>query len=131
MNESSYVPGVCNINREEIAYRRKFAIGGLIVATVLFVGLAFTPVSPYIRALVILLPLLIGVISLLQVRNRFCVSYGASGKQHASEGDKAAVDVAEEEARVADKRKAKIMNAQAFLLTIAICLMSLFVPAFS
>lgn len=128
MNDTNYIPGVCNINREEVAYRRKAAIFGLVLALFLFAVSLIFGLNVYLRSALIFVPLLIGVIGIYQVKNKFCVSYGASGQQNANDGGEA-VAIADEEARAADKRKARSMNMQAFIISVAICVLLFFVPA--
>ena len=128
MNQESYIPGVCNINPAEIAYRRKAMWFGFGLTAVLFVALLFVNIPNWVRALIIFVPLYIGVIGFFQVRNRFCVSYGASGKQNATAGSESAATVEDQSALNADKRKARTMNLQALLITVAVLLATLLIP---
>jgi hypothetical protein len=133
MNEAqtSYVPGVCNINPAEIAYRRKWKIGGLGLAAVLFVGLLFTTLNPVLRSVIVLLPLLIGASNYLQVKNKFCVSLGASGLQNATPGSPSASEVAGAASRQTDKQKASSMNRKALAFTVVICVLTALIPNFT
>ena len=128
--DTSYVPGVCNINRAEIAYRRKAEYIGLISAALLFVGLLFTPIHPVVRAVLVFIPLFVGVIGYFQVKNRFCVSYGASGKQNATPGSTSAAAVNNAVSKATDKRKARSMNIKAALISLVIVALSAVVPRF-
>ena len=110
-NGQAYVPGVCNINREEIAFRSKWRNIGLITALALAVILLIISDNRWLR-LVVFLPAMIGTINYLQTKNRFCVSYAAAGLQNATEGSKEAAKVADD-ARALDKAKARKMNIQA------------------
>ena len=127
MEQQAYIPGVCNINKAEIAYRRKAMIAGFVIAALLFVGLLFTQLDGWLRALIVLVPLYVGIIGYFQVRNHFCVSYGAIGKQNATDGHATALEVDEAEARVADKKKARTMNLQAFAITLVALALSAFI----
>ncbi len=128
MSETSYIPGVCNINHAEIAYRRKVAIGGITLAVVLFVLLTVLSASPFIRAAVIFLPLLVGILNAKQVRNKFCVSYGGSGQHNADDGHIGGVTIEDTAAVAADKKKARAMNMEAIGISAAIVIVSLLVP---
>lgn len=126
----AYAPGVCNINPAEIAYRRKAAIVGYVVAAVVFVLCAVLSVNVALRGVLTFLPLFVGAIGTLQVRNKFCVNYGASGKQNATDGSAAAMPVENADHRAADKRKARSMNLQAAGVSLLIVLLSLLLPRF-
>lgn len=110
-SDQAYIPGVCNINREEIAYRRKWRNIGALVTVLLAVGLFFISSNRWLRLLVFL-PAFIGFINYLQTKNHFCVSYAAAGLQNADEGSKPAAKVADEAHKI-DQAKARKMNTQA------------------
>lgn len=129
MAAEAYVPGVCNINLKEIAYRRKVMIGALILTAALFVIVWALRVHPAIRSLILFLPLFVGAINYLQVKNRFCVSYGASGQQNATKGSETATKVARDADRRADKQKARRMNLQALAGTLVILGLLMLIPA--
>jgi hypothetical protein len=126
--QSVYVPGMCNINTAEIAYRRKYAYGGTILAAVILVGLLATGQSWWWR-FAIFLPLLVGVVNTLQVRNKFCVTYGSSGLQNAEENSRTAKTVKDQSALAQDRAKASSMNRKAFNITLLITAFSLLLPA--
>lgn len=117
---TSYVPGMCNINKAEIAYRKKAMWFGIGLSAVLFIGLLALNASTIVIVAVLFLFVFIGAINFLQVRNKFCVSYAASGRQNADEGSEAASEITEETARAADKAKARKMNTQALGITIVV-----------
>lgn len=123
-----YIPGICNINHAEIAYRRKAMIFGFVLAAAVFIGLYLLDLNVWLRAAIVFVPLYIGVIGYFQVKNKFCVSYGASGKQNAADGDAMAHEVLEAESIAADKRKARKMNLQALVITLVILLVTILIP---
>jgi len=127
--EKSYIPGMCNINQDEIAYRRKAMYFGLGVTILLLVAMIVFQVNIFVRSLVLFIPLFIAIIGYLQTKNKFCVAYGASGKQNATDGNESAEAVADTDAQAADKKKARTMNLQAFVSTIIILVILLLVPA--
>jgi hypothetical protein len=127
--QDAYIPGMCNINQDEIAYRRKAMYFGLAVTVLLLVALIFFQVNVYIRSLVLFIPLFIAIIGYLQTKNKFCVAYGASGKQNATDGSESAEAIADKEAIEVDKKKARTMNLQAFVSTVIILMLLLLVPA--
>jgi uncharacterized membrane protein len=118
MAETAYVPGICNINREEVAYRRKWRNIGAATTIILAVLLFVLTSNRWIR-LVVFLPAFIGAIGYLQTKNKFCVSYAASGLQNAAEGSPKADKVAEA-AHKLDQAKARKMNSQAAIAALLI-----------
>ncbi len=127
--ESSYVPGMCNINTAEVAYRRKAMWFGVGASAILLIGLLALGAHWAIRVIVLFIPVFIAVVGYLQVKNRFCVSYGASGQQNANEDSDAAEKVNKENAKK-DKQKARTMNLQALGITLAILLLVSLIPNF-
>lgn len=119
----SYVPGVCNINRTEIAYRKKAGYAGLAVLVVTFAALLALDVSSWFR-LVLFVPAFVAAIGFLQARNKFCVAYGAAGKQNAVEGTKEAVSVTDKLSLVRDKIKVRSMNLQAAVIALGVALLA-------
>lgn len=122
MAESAYIPGVCNINREEIAYRRKWRNIGAISTVVLAIILFVVSDNRWLR-LAVFLPAFIAAIGHLQAQNKFCVSYAASGLQNAAEGSTQANRVTKA-AHQLDRAKARKMNVQAALMALAITVLA-------
>ena len=114
---SDYVPGVCNINHSEIAYRKKAVYVGVVATVTLFGVLYLLDVQAYTRV-ILFVPIFIAVIGYLQTKNKFCVAYGASGKQNARNGSGTAEKVNDIDARRKDKQRANAMNIQAAVLSI-------------
>jgi aminopeptidase-like protein len=115
---AAYIPGVCNINREEIARRRTWRDIGATITVVLTAGLFIISSDRWLRLLVFL-PAYVGAIGYLQTKNKFCVSYAASGLQNATEGNKKAQAV-DKSARALDQAKARNMNIQAAIIALLI-----------
>jgi accessory gene regulator protein AgrB len=113
----SYIPGVCNINRQEIASRRKLGHIGLAVFIVLLIIFFAMSLSIYFRV-VLFLPAYLSATGYLQARNKFCVGYAAAGQENASEGSTKANDILSADFKNKDQKKARIMNMQAFLIAL-------------
>ncbi len=120
-DQTKYVPGVCNINHAEIAYRRKAGYFGLATFAVLLLLLLSYGSNALLR-IILFIPAFIAAISYLQVKNKFCVKYGASGQQNAEEGSQAATSVTDKKAIVLDKIKANGMNLQAAVIALGVTL---------
>ena len=117
-DQSSYIPGMCNINKAEVAYRRKAMWFGVAVSAVILAACLALSVHAAVTVVLLFVPVYIAAIGFLQVRNRFCVSYGSKGQQNAEEGSAVAHSVEEASARAADKKKTRTMNLQALVMTL-------------
>lgn len=124
MTESSYIPGVCNINKAEIAYRRKAMWFGIAASVVVFIALALIRADWWLAIVGLFVPVYTAAISYLQVRNKFCVGYGSSGLQNATDGSPDASDVTDDDARRKDKAKTWRMNLQALGITVVVTALS-------
>lgn len=119
--QTDYIPGVCNINHAEIAYRRKAGYYGL-VATLIVFGVLYTfDVNSWFR-LVIFASAFVATIGFLQSKNKFCVAYGAAGTQNATDGSEVATSVTDKKAVLRDKIKARSMNLQAVVIAAGVAL---------
>ena len=118
-----YRAGACNIGPEEIARRRRGGLTGVGIAVVIGVVLVALAAPPWTRVLIF--PFLAGgLISLEQVRRRFCVGFAMAGLRNfgpLGEPDHI-TDTAE---RAADRRAALIMTA--YMSAIAAVITALFV----
>src|ERR1035437_6250616 len=103
MEENKYIPGVCNIGREEIKQRKIVGIIGF-TATVVTLFLLIYFNTPKSFKLFIFIPAVISSIGFLQARAHFCIYYGwASLFNFDSLGKKNKVE--KDEYKIADKKK--------------------------
>ncbi len=128
MESTIYIPGVRNINNLEISYRKKEMIVGYVVAGILFASIMFAGWNVWMRSLIVFIPLYVGVVDNLQVYYRFCVRYGALGKQNTVNGSNCAKDVVNADARAADRQKARQISLQALAITAVLLGLSVLVP---
>ncbi len=124
---SSYVPGVCNINTAEIAYRRKSAYVLLAVTLVMAVPFFLLDIPAWAR-LLLFFPLFLTIVCYLQVKYKFCVSYGAAGKQNAAEGDKVAQDIIDAASLKLDKARTQKIKLQAAAAAALITALLVLIP---
>ena len=75
MNTINYVPGVCDIGKEEINKRKRAGIVGLILTVLTYSLFVYFEVSKGVRFLTFI-PAVISAIGFLQARMRFCAYYG-------------------------------------------------------
>jgi hypothetical protein len=103
MEENIYIPGVCNIGREEIKQRKIVGIIGLIATVVTLFLLIYFNASTGFK-LFIFIPAVISSIGFLQARAHFCIYYGwVSLFNFDSLGKKNKVE--KDEYKIADKKK--------------------------
>lgn len=125
----AYIPGVCNINHAEIAYRKKAGYLGIAIFVVILAVMLTLGINRYAR-LALFVPAFLAAIGFLQARNRFCVGYGAAGQQNASEGSAKASVVADKAAVSKDKQRAQQMNLQAAGIAAATAIVCVLIPSF-
>lgn len=127
MNQD-YIPGVCNINTAEIAYRRKAGYVGLAIVIVGLIVLLLIGAPSWTRLLLIL-PAILSASGFLQAKNKFCVAYGAAGKQNASEGSDVAEDISDNSALETDKKRARQINIQSVVIGVIVGFLTVLIPA--
>jgi hypothetical protein len=110
---TNYIPGVCNINPQEIRKRRLSGHVGLALTIVLAVAAIVLNVKWYFR-IIIILPAFMSAIGYLQARNKFCVGF-ASAKQQNADGDDI-VKITDQDALKKDSQKVRSMNLQAIII---------------
>lgn len=126
-NSGAYIPGVCNINTAEIAYRRKSAYVLLAITIALALPLLLLDV-PNAARLILFFPIFLTVVCYLQVRYKFCVGYGAAGKQNAAEGDKVAQDIIDAASRKLDTERTRKIKLQAAAIAAVLTLILVVIP---
>jgi len=110
---TNYVPGVCNINPQEIRKRRQAGHFGLAVTIILIVAALLLHVS-WIFRIIVIIPAYLSAIGYLQAHNKFCVGYASAKQQHADDGE--VVAITDEKALALDKKKVRRMNLQATII---------------
>ena len=118
-----YMPGACNIGPAEIARRRWVGHAGLVVTVALAAVLLALDAAPAWR-LLLALPASLAAAGYLQAWLRFCAdfgwrgvyNFGALGQQE---------QVAAEEARAQDRRRALLVGAAAGAIGLAVALLSM------
>jgi len=78
MENTDYIPGVCNIGKEERKARRNWPIGTSVFTVVLIIALQLLNANHFWR-LLIFFPVAAFAITFQQVYFGFCVAYGSNG----------------------------------------------------
>jgi hypothetical protein len=113
MEATHYIPGVCNINPQEIRKRRLSGHAGLVITIILAATAIILHTTWYFR-IVVIIPAFVSAIGYLQARNKFCVGF-ASTKQQNADGIEI-VKITDEEALRKDSQKVRSMNLQALMI---------------
>ena len=76
--EGTYIPGTCNIGKEEINKRRRGAYSALAVTVICVIALQLTH-APQGWRLLLFIPLSSTILSFMQAYMKFCVGFGIKG----------------------------------------------------
>lgn len=118
MNENKYIPGTCNIGKQEMIKRRNGAITAGISAVLIATGLLVAHLDKNWR-LIIFLPLISFFIGIQQWYFKFCVGFGMKGLFNF--GDLGHVNNVEaQEMHKADRNKALKMIITGIILAAAV-----------
>jgi len=120
-----YIPGECNIGREEIARRYRIGYFGVILAVIviLIIGVAGLPRD---ARFLLVFPVALALTGFLQATSKFCLAYGLKGV-FSTKGLRQISRVTESDARRADRRTALSMIAIVGGGSIAITLIYYFI----
>ncbi|MFM8329210.1 MAG: hypothetical protein ACKN80_03085 [Actinomycetales bacterium] len=122
----SYIPGTCNLGKEEIRRRQIVALIGLVFSIISLVGLISTDAQPLARVS-LFLPLMVFAIGYIQSRKKFCLAYGLMGTFNLGKlGDMAKVQSPED--RKADRKTAMTIFGQAVLLAGGLTVLVVLLP---
>jgi hypothetical protein len=115
-----YAAGVCNIGPQEIQARRRFGHMGAAVSLA-FGALMLASGAPHLLRLLVLFPAAGAAMGYLQAAFRFCAGFGMRGVYNF--GRLGSVrDVATEEARLRDRRRALQITGLSLLIGVAAAL---------
>ena len=114
MPDYQYVPGTCNIGKDEIRRRQVVAIIGLLLSISTLISFIAANASPAAR-ITIFLPLMIASVGFVQSRSKFCLAYGFAGTFNIGKlGD--IKKVASKEDQAADRKTALLILGKSFFL---------------
>ncbi len=125
-NSLNYVPGTCNIGREEIKARKKVAVFSMLFAIALIVVLILVHADKLWR-LCLFFPVTSLAIGIQQVYFKFCVGFGMKGYFNFSELGKMD-SITEAEFRKKDRAKATQMIAAGISAALVAAVVFYFLP---
>lgn len=103
-NTEGYIPGVCNIGKEEVNKRRSGAVFSALLSAIIIAALFYTHTDKLWRFLVFF-PLTAFGVNVQQWSNKFCVGFGLKGIFNFKELGES-VPVEQQEMLKADRAKA-------------------------
>jgi hypothetical protein len=125
-NTPVYIPGSCNLGKEEIKRRQLVAILGLVLSISTFIGLVGSD-APASARWGMFIPLMVFSIGFIQSRRKFCLAYGFMGTFNLGKlGDLSRVQNPED--RKADRKTALSILLQAAGLALSITLALVLLP---
>jgi hypothetical protein len=126
--EPGYVPGKCNIGRRGRAMR--FSTGAVLIALSVFLGLAVLGQLFWAEKFVLVLPIYVGLLTILEGSMSFCVLHATRGTYDlqepmgfASTGSKTIKRIESEDWKKLDRRKALKMHAEAAVGSVLLALL--------
>jgi hypothetical protein len=122
MSTDNYIPGVCNIGKEEINKRKQVGIVGLILTILTYFLFVYFEASRGVRFLTFI-PAVISAIGFLQARMHFCVYYGLAEIFNFDSLGKSS-KVEEDEFVKKDKKRAKSIIYFSVLIGIVVSLLA-------
>ena len=127
MSNATYIPGVCNVGKNEIRQRKLVGLVGLFFSISSLIGLMAIDAPRGLR-LGIFFPIMVAAVGYVQVRSKFCLAYGFAGTFNLGKlGDISRVS--DPINRIADRRTAFKILLKSFLLA-SIATMVVFVLPF-
>jgi hypothetical protein len=122
----SYVPGTCNLGKDEIRRRQVVALIGAVLTIISFSGLVVADTANSARWS-LFAPLMIFSVGFIQSRKKFCLAYGLMGTFNLGKlGDISRVQSAED--RKADRRTALTILIQSALLAFSLSTLIVLLP---
>lgn len=126
MSSDLYIPGTCNIGKNEIRQRQVVALIGLALTVSSLVGFFASSAAPTVR-LGIFLPSLVMSVGWIQSRKKFCLAFGFLGTFNFGKLGQMK-KVADKDALRADRRTALLILIQSIGMAAALTLIVYLLP---
>ncbi len=112
---NKYIPGVCNIGKKEIEFRKRFGFAGLTLSVVTIIFLYLLGVPSLFR-IILFLPVFASAFGFLQAHFHFCAEFAMLGVFNFSDTLRKTESVMQADARRLDQVKALKILLISFLL---------------
>ena len=123
---NQYIPGTCNLGKDEIRSRQMVALFGLFLTTSSVIGILVADQGRSVR-FSIFIPAMIFSVGFVQSRSKFCLAYGLAGTFNFERLGKIS-RVASVEDRRADRKTAIIILLKAAALAALITVVFFVLP---
>ena len=123
---NQYIPGTCNLGKDEIRSRQMVALFGLFLTTSSVIGILVADQGRSVR-FSIFIPAMIFSVGFVQSRSKFCLAYGLAGTFNFERLGKIS-RVASVEDRRADRKTAIIILLKAAALAAVITVVFFVLP---
>lgn len=125
-SQDKYIPGTCNIGKEEIRKRKQSGRIGLIITIILYALLLYAD-APRIWRLVIFVPAMLAAVGFLQAYMHFCAYFGSVGIFNFGKIGKTET-VEQAEFRAMDRKKALQIIAYSAIIGAITAAVAYFLP---
>lgn len=125
-NQTTYTPGVCNLDKVGTLRRKRMAILGAVSTVFTIAGILLVPV-PHLVRLIIFVPLFMAILGFQQTRHRFCVMFGMMGL-FALAGTPKPENVLKDDYRELDRKKALQMIITSLAFSLLLTALFYFLP---
>jgi hypothetical protein len=123
--KEQYIPGVCNIGKNEIRKRKYGGWTGLIITIILYSVLAYLEL-PRVWRFLVFVPATMAAVGFLQARMHFCAYFGLSGLFNMGAGRADTVEQAE--FRAMDRKKAWSIILYSMFMGAVIAIAAYYLP---
>ena len=122
-----YIPGVCNIGRDEIRVRALTGLAGLFITAILLIILLVVHAPPVIRVIVFI-PAFISALGFLQAYFHFCAYFGLRSLFNFEKAGTTPEEIWDDNMRRLDRRRAWTIIAYAALVAAGVTLVAFIIP---
>ena len=121
-----YIPGTCNIGKEQLEKRKRFAVKCIAATLICFIFLQASNGDKILRLLMVI-PFTLSSIGFQQVYFKFCYLFGLKGLYGLGELGKT-VSVEEENARKLDRKKSTRILISSLVIGILLAVIYFYLP---
>jgi hypothetical protein len=123
-----YIPGVCNIGRDEIRVRTLTGLAGLFITAILLIILIVVRAASVIRVLVYI-PAFISALGFLQAHFHFCAYFGLKSLFNFEKAGTTPEEIWDDDMRRLDRRRAWTIIGYAALIATGVTLVAFIIPS--
>ena len=122
-----YIPGVCNIGRDEIRIRALTGLAGLFITAFLVIFMTILRAAPIIR-IIIFVPAFISALGFLQAYFHFCAYFGLRSLFNFEKAGTTPEEIWDDDMRRLDRHRAWTIIGYAALVATGVTLVAFIIP---